>query len=265
MKTLIERFANMVADVLDTLNTYNPEPRIDPLILFIGSLFLTITTSFSRDNILPLLSLIYSLALILALRINYRDVLRIESLVAILALIPSTPLLFSRNGYIGGLDDLSITVSSAGLAGFTQLFLRITLSPLPLVTATTYLGWPMITMVLRRIPIINGIVRLSTIVLVVMPRIIRYTLKLLMAREARLFTYRISSTWTTLATVVGDLLIRSNCYACSLGLAMEARTIGFWRETIYRPSMDKATIAYILLLLSLITIYALVHMGYGPT
>lgn len=80
MKTLIERFIGEVAYTMDVLNNYNPGPKIDPIILFTGSLILTIITSFSTNLILPFIAITYSLILIIVLKVSVKYVLRIKCL-----------------------------------------------------------------------------------------------------------------------------------------------------------------------------------------
>jgi len=253
MKTLIERFIEEIAYTMDILNNYNPNPKIDPIILFTGSLILTMLTSFSSNLILPFIAIAYSLILIIVLKINAKYVLRIEALIAILGLIPSIPLLLSRTGYIHSLDDLGYMVSYVGVLSFIKLLLRVTASPLPIVTASVYIGWPMLSNALSRYGLLRKLVKLISITITIIPRVIRYVLKLLMAREARIFRYSIGTTWGTLSTIVGDVIANSNVYAEKLQLAITARTVSE-KDSIVKEGilLNKATISYTVFLAVLI-------------
>jgi len=253
MKTLIERFIEEIAYTMDILNNYNPNPKIDPIILFTGSLILTMLTSFSSNLIPPFIAIAYSLTLIIVLKINARYILRIEALIVILGLIPSTPLLFSRTGYVHSLDDLGYMVSYVGVLSFIKLLLRVTASPLPIVTALVYIGWPMLSNALSKYGFLREPVKLISITITIIPQVVRYVLKLLIAREARMLRYSIDTTWKTLSAIVGDVIANSNVYAEKLQLAITARTVS-GKDSVVKKGilLNKATILYTMFLVVLI-------------
>lgn len=263
MKTIVERFIEEIAYIMDILNNCNPDPKIDPLILFTGSLILTIMTSFSQDLLLPTISLIYSITLIIILRINYKHVIRIEAIIFILGLLPSIPLLFSKTGYINGLNDLSFIITYPGITSFTIFLLRVVIAPLPIVTASIYIGWPALSAAISKCRVLRGIARLISITLTIIPRIIRYTLKLLIAREARIFKYSLGTTWKTLSAITGDLLINSNVYAQKLQLAIDARTLARENNIVVKNVlMNRVTIIYMAFLIALVALWIMVSRNY---
>ncbi len=253
MKSFTRRFLEELAYVLDAIGRYNPKPFANPLILFLGSLSLTVVASFATDIRALLIPLAYSLAFIAITRVRVSDIARVEIPIALLGLVSSIPLLVAGKPYIESLSAIRFGFSWCGLESFLLLFLRVSIAPLPLVTAMLYLGWTTLSRELKKIPMVWRVAEIVDKSLAIVPRVARYLSSLLLGREARTVEPSLRRVWLGNATALGEALIYSRYYAEKLCLAINARTLTTSRNVKgFRISVaDAIYIASILCLLAI--------------
>ncbi len=254
MKDIITGFLRETADVIEYLSTYNDSPLINPPVFILASAILTFQASFTNNILGLLVPLLYSLLITILLRIDPKPVMKAEALILLFGLVVSLPVLFSREGYINWLNDLLYTPSIIGLYSFTKLLLRIIISPLPLLVAITYLGWINVVNVLKiNNKYLVNLAKILSLTIILIPRIIRYVLKILLARTARLVKKNYSISWFILSSIIGDLLIHSSNYAEKLRYGIIARSIGEPDYSI-RFKFSRNTITYLVLVVIAIII-----------
>lgn len=262
MKNYIKDFFEEIAFIMDILNIHNSSPRIDPFILLVISLILSFQASFTTNIAGLIIPLMYSIVLIIVLKPDWRTIAKIELFVYILSLIVSLPLLFTDTGSINSFYELRTNISPAGIYSFTKLLARITVSPLPLLVAITYLGWPNTMEAIARFTILRTTASYLALTIVLIPRIIRYSIQLLIAREARIVKNKYLNIWKSLSTVIGDLIIHSNSYANKIQYAYVARNISKFKTYRRKTRINKATAVFTMLSILIIIAEAVV-MLYG--
>ncbi|ABN69118.1 cobalt transport protein [Staphylothermus marinus F1] len=262
MKNYIRSFFEEVALIMDMLNIHNPNPKLDPLILFVVSVILSFQASFTTNIVGLIIPLTYSLILIFVLKLDHRIIARIELFVLFIGLVVSFPLLFTRSGNINGLYDLNGSITFMGIYSFAKLLMRVTLSPLPLLVAIAYLGWTNVLKAMSRFKAVRNVVSYIALTTVLIPRIIRYSIQLIIARDARNVKNSYSNIWRSLSAIVGDTLIHSHNYADKLQYAYTARTIGCFKTYSGKIRLNIATLFFMFLSILAIT-WETVAMLYG--
>lgn len=259
MTRYLKAFLEELAYVIETLSRYNPYTSVDPLLLFIGSLALTITASFASRLEALVIPLLYSLTLLAYARPGAGRVARVLAPIVFLSLTASTPLLFTSTGRVESLASLQASPSREGFESFVVLLARTITAPLPLVALFSYTGWFTVSSRLRRIPVVGSIARLVDLTLVLIPRTARHLTSLLLAREARIVRQSLSLSWKSLAASTGDMLVHSISYSEKLYLALTARSVGGGAaslDSLFKPTL--ANIIYTIIITVLVAVEVVV-------
>jgi energy-coupling factor transporter transmembrane protein EcfT len=243
----IRAFLSEVAYVIDFLSKYNPYSRVDPLILFTGSLALTVAASFARSLEALVIPLLYSLALLAAAKPGLSKIARVMAPILVLGLATSMPLLFTSTGTVETLASLQASPSGEGFKAFALLLARVVVSPLPLIASLTYTGWFTVSSRLKRLPLLGGVARLVDLMAALIPRIARYLASVLLGRESRTVKPSLRLSWRGLATSIGETILYSGSYAEKVHLAITARSIGeiqaeqrirlTWADVVYTATL----------------------------
>ena len=253
----IRAFLSEVAYVIDFLSKYNPYSRVDPLVLFTGSLVFTVAASFARSLEALVIPLFYSLALLAAAKPGLSKIARVMAPILVLGLASSTPLLFTSTGNVESLASLQASPSGEGFKAFALLLARVVVSPLPLIASLMYAGWFTVSSRLQRLPLLGGVVRLVDLMAALTPRIARYLASVLLGRESRTVKPSLLQSWRGLASSIGETILYSGSYAEKVHLAITARSIGEMRVG-QEIRFTWADIAYIATLATLLALEAMV-------
>lgn len=247
MTRYIRAFLSEVAYVIDFLSKYNPYSRVDPLILFIGSLALTVAASFTRSLEALVIPLLYSLTLLAVARPDPSKIARVMAPILVLGLVTSMPLLFTSTGTVETLASLQAFPSGEGFKAFAVLLARVAVSPLPLIASLMYTGWFTVSSRLKRLSFLGGVVGLVDLMAALTPRIARYLASMLLGRESRTVKPSLWLSWRGLASSIGEAMLYSKSYAEKIYLAITARNIGgiraeqgislTWADVVYTATL----------------------------
>ena len=225
MNKIISRFLRDLAEIVDRINV-DGRPRKAVVPMFTVSVILTFLVSIMDDPRIWLVASAYVIILIIASRHMLRFISKAILYLVFLSVIIGLPILVTGNTSINSIHDI-VTVRyqlSTGLPEFVKFVVRVTLAPLPLIATLYFIGWPNLARQLYSVPLLRKITALTTIFILHLPRLLRHTLSLLLAREARHFDNSLKRQWKSLSTVVGDLIITSASYSRKMQQAIEART-----------------------------------------
>lgn len=225
MNKIVSRFLRDIAEIIDRINV-DGRLRKAVLPMFTASVILTFLVSTKDDPRIWLVASSYVIVLIIASRHTLRLISKAILYLVFISAIIGLPILLTGNSNINNVHDI-VTVRyqlSTGLPEFGKFVVRVTLAPLPVIATLYFIGWPNLARQLYSVPVLRKITALTTIFILHLPRLLRHTLSLLLAREARHFDNSLKRQWKSLSTVVGDLIITSASYSRKLQQAIEART-----------------------------------------
>lgn len=225
MNRIVEAFLRDIADIIDRINIMG-KVRSGVLVLFGTSVTLTYLVSVSDNHTVWLAAFIYSAIILASSRSSLNIIAKSILYLALLSAVIGLPILLTGHSRINGVTDI-LTASPThanGLDIFLNFVVRITLAPIPVIVTLYYTGWPNLARKLYRVPLVRNIALLVTILIVQLPRLMRHTLLLLLANDARALKSNTWIEWRRLSTVVGNLMISSTSYSRKLQMAIEART-----------------------------------------
>lgn len=260
----IEKFLGEIAEVMEVLNRFNSNPRVNPKIFILTSFIMVSLVAFSKTLISTILALVYMVSTLIILRLSFKVVFKVMALAFLFSILPAVPLIFSKTGYVSNLNDISLTLTYSGLIAFITFVLRVTVSTGLFTTPIAYLGWSYIFTVFESKGGLSDPVSVFKIFVTSIPKTLRYMLSLLMAREARVFRKNLRSLWYMLSAIVGDILIASNGFSRELMLSISARSFG--RFKVPHRSYNIGALDYLVMLATLVyvTIYVMVEfVGYS--
>ncbi len=228
MDTLTRRFLNELAEIFDSINIEGKRDFLDPTLAAVSSIILTGMAAFTSD--IKLLGVIFVVGgiLVLSSHSSFRIWIKIVTLITAYTLSVSIPAVFLIPGRI--IADISFSpvtlrVSYEGVMETLIFTLRAAASASIFTAFTLVLGWRRLMDGLRRLRIPKEIIQLLIFSIIYIPLFLKEALKMLSAREARIMRrIKLRDTWKVLATVIGDLMLRSYEVSWRLEKAVRART-----------------------------------------
>lgn len=208
----------------------NSEARlsVNPSVALVSALILTGAVAFSRNFEFPVAMMILSLVLVILTRTPIRPWIRITLLILAWVTFVSVPLPFITPGESVinlSLSSIELRVTREGLY-VMMAFISRTVSAASIFTSfSLMMGWRGIIRGLEGIRVPREITLLLNLSIIHIPLTLREASKMLSARDARIMKeIGLKDLWTMLATVVGDLLLRSYERAWRLEKAIRARS-----------------------------------------
>ena len=241
MKSLIYIF---LEDLTETINTLNYEPNskfFNSSIAMFSALILTGLASFSFNPKLQLLILALSFILMFLAYSRLYSWLKIILITTLWATIVSIPLIFTTPGNLinMSLGLLELKISLDGVYLMTTFTIRIVAAGALFTAFIFILGWRRTMEGLKGLKIPNGIISLLFLSIIYIPSIIREIARMLSAREARILRRaKLREIWYVLASIVGDLILRSYERAWKLEKAIKARSFTSNPPTIGKSKME---------------------------
>ncbi len=255
--------ASMIIEEIITEKNFST--KADPFIVTIVSIIMAFLVAFTNNYIMILFSLPTLITIFLLLSINKSYFVKILFILLLLGTIPGIPVIFTSTGYINSLNDLVLKPTSTGLENFVVFVSRVIISSLFFILPIIGLGWYGFLKSLSRLKPLRVFLSIISLVIVILPRIIRNMLSIMFAREARIISKNYRVLWRTISSTIGDTIIVSHEYAGKLAKAIAARTIT--NTCLYETNMWKHKYNYIDLTLILetityITLYVLVETSW---
>lgn len=260
---LTKHFLEGLAETIEALNRQPNQTFFNPVMAVFSVLILTGIAAFSLEVKLPLTILVLSVILIFLTHSSFCSWARVLGFVVGWALIVSIPVLFITPGKILAslpLHFVELKVSLEGLNAMIAFAFRVVASAAIFTTFTLMLGWRGVMKGLEDLKIPREIAFSLTLSIIHIPLFLRELTKMLSAREARIVkNMGVKELWGTLATVIGDLLIKSHEHMWRLEKAMKARNLT-QAGILWKNSKTKLKTQDLLLLLttSILTTWFLV-------
>jgi len=227
MKGLTHRFLEGLAETVDSLNSSVNSTLFNPTIAMLSALILTGTAAFSYDSKIPVLIFFISIALVLMSRSPLRTWVRVITLIfsgpsssrfPLPFITPGEPLVNISLGFV----ELKATYE--GINSTITFISRVVASAAIFTSFASIMGWRRTIMGLEGLRMPRELTFLLNLSVIHIPLFLRESSKMLSSREARVMrkiTFR--ELWKVLATVVGDILLRSYERAWRLEKAIKAR------------------------------------------
>lgn len=216
---MIARFFEELGEVLDALNrdpARGKKAGVSYTSLVLAVLALTFLASFARGLYVPTLVLSFSLLLALVLGVDLRSWAKLVALVFAMTMIISAPLIGYRLA-TSGWDPSAIRQPIEFVA-------RCTSATSVLAVGTLHVGWRGWLIALRTLKVPKELLWMFSTFVITVPVLLREASKLMLARTCRILKDGgLLDTWRLLASVAGDLLIRSYERVWRLERAMIAR------------------------------------------
>jgi cobalt/nickel transport system permease protein len=228
MGSLINSFLEGLAETINTLNYDSSSKFFNPSIAMLSTLILTGLASFSLNFKLQLLILFLSFLLMLLARSRIYPWLKIIAITTLWAATVSTPLIFTFSGGLASvtLGWVELGISLEGLYLMIMFTIRVVAAASVFTAFIFILGWRGVIDGLRGLKVPGSIVSLISLSIVYIPFLIREMVRMLSAREARIVRKTgFRKLWYVLASVVGDLILRSYEHAWRLEKAIKARSL----------------------------------------
>ena len=253
MNGFVQRFLKGLAEIFDSLNIEREFPFSNPTIAIVSALILTTVAAFSYDFRLSVSILILSFMLITFTRSPIISFAKIMLFVFLWTTFVSIPTLFITHGETlvhFSLNSFKLQISFEGLYTMITFIARVVSAAAIFTSLTLLIGWRKIIRGLEGLRVPKEITLLLNLSIIHMPFLLREASKMLSAREARIVKNAgLKDSWLMLATVVGDLFIRS--YERALGLERAIRARSLVSTEIVRKRQMAAVKVNDLLLLSL--------------
>jgi len=237
LKGLAHRFLEGLAETVDSLNSSAHSNLFNPTIAMFSALILTGIAAFSYDFKIPVLIFFISVTLVLMGRSSLRTWVRVIILIFSWAFIVSLPLPFIISGepmvnISAGFVELKATYEGVNL--MITFISRVVASAAIFTSFASLMGWRRTIMGLEGLRMPRELTFLLNLSVIHIPLFLRESSKMLSAREARVMRkITFKELWKVLATVVGDILLRSYERAWRLEKAIKARR--FATEDSQRP------------------------------
>lgn len=240
MKSLIHSFLESLAETISTLN-YEPNSNFfNPSVAILSALILTGIASFSFEPKLPLLILAVSVMLMILTHSRVYSWIKITLLITLWAVAVSIPLLFITPGDLIisiPLKLVELKISREGLNAMMVFTIRVVAAGAIFTAFIFILGWRKTMEGLRGLQIPRDVVFLLTLSIIYIPFLLREAAKILSAREARIVRrVKFREVWYVLASVIGDLLLKSYEHAWRLEKAIRARSFTLTRSSLGPPA-----------------------------
>ncbi len=227
LKNITVRFLESLAETVESLNT---ESKLfsHPSLVVVSALILTGAASFSYDFKLPVAIFILSFIVVMLTRSPLLVWMKIVLFILVWAALIAVPLLLLTPGESithFSLDLIELQVSREGVYLMITFISRVVSAASIFICFTLMMGWRGIIKGLEGLRVPKEITLLLNLSIIHIPLFIREVLKMLLAREARIMkNVGFKGIWVILATIVGDVLIRSHERAWRLERGIRART-----------------------------------------
>ncbi|HIE19048.1 TPA: hypothetical protein EYP75_04915 [Candidatus Bathyarchaeota archaeon] len=238
LRSLTHRFLEGLAETVGSLNSGVDHALFNPTIAVFSALILTGAAAFSYDFKLPALIFLISVGLVLMTRSPIRSWVRIIIFILAWAVIVSLPLPFITLGEPAvnlSVGLIELKASYEGIHSMMMFISRVTASAAIFTSFASIMGWRRTIIGLEGLRMPRELTFLLNLSIIHIPLFLRESSKMLSAREARVMrkaTFK--EIWKVLATVVGDLLLRSYEHAWRLEKAIKARSFTeeiSWKST----------------------------------
>ena len=263
MEKLTQRFLEGLAETINTLNREVVNPPFNPTITVLSALIFTSLAAFALDFKIPLLILTISIVLMVLTQAPIYSWIRIILFIFFWATIVSIPLPFITPGK--PLIELSIPlttlkISFEGLDLMINFIARVVSAAAIFTTFILMLGWRKTVEGLEGLKIPREIVLFLMLSIIHIPLFLREISKMLSAREARIVKkVKFKQIWGILATVIGDLLLKSHEHAWRLEKAIEARSLvslNFpWKNSVKMKVGGKDLVLLLLLVICILIFF----------
>jgi hypothetical protein len=220
--SVLRDFLHNISRIFYELGIYREKIFINPLILFLISLILTILSATFNMIMIWILSLIYSMIMIMIYRPHIKILRDIYILLFFLAVVPGTPLLFFE------IDKQSITYDPLNINSierFIMFLSRVLIAPTPFIVTIISLGWPVVSKELMKIPGLKKYIIYMNMFLILIRKISRTMIFMLAAREARIVRRDKKYIWRILTSAVGDMILQTNYFSRNIYNAYKSRCI----------------------------------------
>ena len=240
MRSLTHSFLESLAEAVSLLNRERNTNPFHPTVAVLSALILTGTAAFSSSVTLPALLLALSVILVLLTHSPFSTWVRVVAFVAVWAAVVSAPLLFlapeAPQAFLP-FDGVELKINGRGSSEMVVFVVRVTAAAAVFSAFTSMMGWRRLVEGLESLRMPREITSSLTLSMIYLPLFLREALKMLSAREARIVRKRkLRDSWEILATVVGDLLLRSHERAWRIEKAIRARSFTAFRNLLKRPS-----------------------------
>ncbi len=259
---ILEETSRIIEEIITDKNF---SVKANPFTITIVSIIMAFLVAFTNNFIIilfsiPILALIYWL-----LPIDKSYFVKVLLLIALLGTIPGIPIIFTKAGYINGLDDIVLEPTTYGLENFITFASRVIVSSIFFILPIIGLGWYGFLKSLSRLKPLCVFLSVISLVVVVLPRIIRNMLSIMFAREARIMNKNYKMLWRTISSTIGDTIIVSHEYAEKLTKAITARTITntyFCKNHVWEYKYNYIDLTLILGTITYIILYILVEISW---
>lgn len=238
LKSLSQRFLEGLAEAVDSLSSGTNPALFNPTIAVISALILTGTAAFSYGFKLSALIFAVSVVLVLLTRSPICTWAKILMFILTWATLVSIPVPFITLGAPLAnlsLGSIELKVSREGLNAMITFISRVVAAAAIFTSFVSIMGWERIVRGLGGLQMPRELTLLLNLSIIHIPLFLREASMMLSAREARIMRKtRFKDVWRVLATVVGDLLLRSYERAWRLEKAIRSRSFtstGFLRIT----------------------------------
>jgi len=226
-KSFTSKFLESIAETINSLNKEVNPSFFNPTIAMLSALILTGTAAFSYNLKLQFLIFSLSVLLVLLTRSPIYQWIKLLIFILIWAIIVSIPLLFITHGeplvsFL--LGPIKLRLSQEGFNVMIKFISRVVTSTAIFTSFITIMGWKNIINGLEGLKLPQELIFLINVFIINIPLFLKETSKMLFVREARIMRKSsFKELWIVLATVVGDILLRSYEHAWRLEKAIKAR------------------------------------------
>jgi len=256
---LTEKFLENVADALDIFNEER-EISLDPRVIFLTTIFLTIFFSFNKRIWVSILGILLSLLLGIILNVKLVRLLKLAGLLALFTTIITLPAIFigSGDGLYLNLVIVDVWVSLEGIFSAFSLVLRTLAAGMVSAVFLSYLGWRNIIIALRGLHVPAKLVLMVVLFMKLLPIQIRLFARRLFARESRLLTKSLRNLWFFLASILGDMIIFSEYFALRLALGLRSRNFDLSVELDYKYRMGPKDLLLLVTCVVFVSIFSVI-------
>ena len=219
-----------VAEALEVFSRDTGTYTLSPPLAILAAIVAACATSFTRSLTAYLAAIVGGAALSALTSGGLRNWLRPVAFALFISVPVSAPLLLLGEERVACAGPLKAYVSLAGAWEALSLVLRVTSAAAIFSAITIHLGWRGLLegLSVLRAPVV--LVEMVGFFSKYAPMFVRDLCTMVAAREARLVGrcgYRLA--WASLASAVGEILLRSYRRADAVSMAMRARCFGAWR------------------------------------
>lgn len=226
---LVQKFLEGLAEIIDSLNSEKEISYFNPTVVLASAIILTGVAAFSYDFKISIFILLLSFILVVVTRSSIISFTKITLFVLFWATLVSFPSLFITQGEIltqFSFNAIKLEISIEGINTMITFIARVVSAAAIFTSLALIMGWRKMIEGLEGLRVPREITSLLILLIIQLPFLLREASKMLSAREARIVkNVGFKDSWKVLATVVGDLFIRSYEHAIRLDRAIRARNL----------------------------------------